>query len=108
MPFEKLSAGEFEEIDHGHPPEEKVREMVKLLLDGPVHPEGVLEFVRMQFDRFETARVYVREPVSLVGVELSVAVTVTVEFPEVVGVPLSTPVALFRLRSGGKPVAVQV
>ena len=62
----------------------------------------------MQFDRLVTASVYVREAVNFAGVELSVAVIVTVGFPDLVGVPLSTPVVLFRLRPAGKPVAVQV
>ena len=47
--------------------------------------------------------VYAREPVALT---LSVAVMVRVDVPPVLGVPLMTPVEVFRLRPAGRVPAV--
>ena len=70
-----------------------------------VHFDGSVSPAKLQADEAETVRGYTREAVSLVGVELSVAVIVTEKLPEALGVPLSSPVALFRLRPAGKPAA---
>lgn len=92
-------------MDQSQPPEVSLTEIVRARSPLVVHFDGSENPEILQADEVETVRGYTREAVSFVGVELSLAVIVTEKFPAVLGVPLRTPVALFKLRPAGKPAA---